>query len=669
MFSTINYEKELNPAQLEAVMATEGPFLVIAGAGSGKTRVLVFRTAHLVEKGVAPERILLLTFTRRASREMIKRATELLDTRCSQVSGGTFHSFANSILRRYSEAVNLPRFFSILDQDDAENAVNLVRTQMRQIDKRFPKKNTLLSIISKSINKGISVNDVVYGEYPQFSEWSHSIEHIKNEYIRYKHSLALLDYDDLLVYLKALLENHKHIREHLSEYYQYIMVDEYQDTNKIQADIVRLLASTHNNVMVVGDDSQSIYSFRGAHFKNIIDFPNIFKGTKVITLEENYRSTQPILDLTNEVINSAEEKFDKSLFTRNGGDTLPVYVDVYNENSQSKYIVRKILDIRRESNIPLSEIAILFRSGWHSNDLEVELASNGIPFVKYGGQKFIEAAHIKDVLSILQVIYNPLSEVAWQRVLMLIKGVGEKTAMQIIEEIVRQRKGLEIDEKIFAKKPELTKLFKILKGLDWTAEKPLDVLRTVLDFYTPLLMQHYDDYDKRLNDLGSLENIAQRYVSLEEFLTDMALEPPEKTLVDKGQRTHGENDLILSTIHSAKGLEWHTVFVIYLAEGFLPSSQSLNSDTGIEEERRLFYVAATRAKNNLYLLRPQIDTSPRRSWDTTGSMYTRVSRFLEEGGILQKFVTVETDRSGYNPFRSWEQKEPKEQKKEFYDDW
>ena len=650
----IDYPKELNSAQLEAVLSVDGPYLVIAGAGSGKTRVLVYRTAHLVEKGIAPERILLLTFTRRSSREMLKRAASLLDERCQQVSGGTFHSFANFILRRYAEHVNLPRYFSILDQDDAESAVNLVRTQMsRNLDKRFPKKNTLLSIISKSINKGLTIDDVVCEEYPQFAEWSQVIEHIKQEYIRYKHNLALLDYDDLLVYLRKLLQDHSEIRAHLSEYYQYIMVDEYQDTNKMQAEIVRLLAVSHNNVMVVGDDSQSIYSFRGAHFRNIIDFPQIFKGTKVITLEENYRSTQPILDLTNEVINSAGEKFEKALFTRNGGETLPVYVDVYNENSQSRYIVNKILELRRE-NVNLSEIAILFRSGWHSNDLEVELASSGIPFVKYGGQKFIEAAHIKDVLACLQIVYNPLSEIAWQRVLMLVKGVGERTATNLIEEIVRQRKGLMIDETIFQKKPELRQLFKILKDIDWTVERPSKILKTLLDFYTPLLMSHYDDYEKRLNDLGSLENISQRYATLEDFLTDMALEPPEKSLVEKGARTHGENDLILSTIHSAKGLEWHTVFLIYLAEGYLPSYQSMSSDPAIEEERRLFYVAATRAKNHLYLLRPQIDTSPRRSWDTTGSMYTQVSRFLDEGGILSKFVTMETDRSGYNPARSWD---------------
>ncbi|MCB9757855.1 MAG: ATP-dependent helicase [Candidatus Omnitrophica bacterium] len=654
MSANINYEKELNPAQLEAVLSTKGSYLVIAGAGSGKTRVLVYRTAHLVEQGIAPERILLLTFTRRASREMLKRAANLLDERCHQVSGGTFHSFANFILRRYAEHVNLPRFFSILDQDDAESAINLVRNQMsRQWDKRFPKKNTLLAIISKSINKGLAIDEVVGEEYPQFAQWSGFIAHIKEEYIRYKHGLALLDYDDLLVYLKKLLTDHQHIREHLSEYYQYIMVDEYQDTNKMQAQIVQLLAVSHKNVMVVGDDSQSIYSFRGAHFKNIIDFPHIFSGTKIITLEENYRSTQPILDLTNEVINSAGEKFEKELFTRNGGKTLPVYVDVYNDNGQSRYIVKKIGELL-EQGVSLSEIAILFRSGWHSNDLEFELASAGIPFVKYGGQKFIEAAHIKDVLACLQIIYNPLSEVAWQRVLMLVKGVGEKTAIQIIEEVVRQRKGLQIDGKIFQKKPELRQLFKILKDIDWTVEHPAKILKILLDFYTPLLMNHYDDYEKRLNDLGSLENIAQRYLTLEEFLTDMALEPPEKSLVEKAIMTHGENNLILSTIHSAKGLEWHTVFLICVTEGYLPSYQSMNNEAAIEEERRLFYVAATRAKNNLYLLRPQIDTSPRRSWDASGSMYTRVSRFLDEGVILSKYVTMETDRSGYKPFRSWD---------------
>lgn len=660
MPQNLNYQSELNSAQLDAVTSLNGPYLVIAGAGSGKTRVLVYRTAHLVEQGISPERILLLTFTRRASREMLGRAASLLDERCHRVSGGTFHSFANYLLRRYAETVNLPRSFTIMDQDDAETAVNLVRTKIAgRLDKRFPKKNTLLSVISKSINKDASVDEILCEEYPQFAEWSNTVEHIKNEYIRYKQSQAALDYDDLLVYLKRLLEKNREVREHLSQYYQYIMVDEYQDTNKIQAEIVRLLASSHNNVMVVGDDSQSIYSFRGAHFMNIIDFPQIFPGTKIIKLEENYRSTQPILDLTNEVINAAGEKFDKALYTKNQGETLPVYVDVYNENSQSRYIVGKIVELMKEG-VPPHEIAILFRSGWHSNDLEVELASSGLSFVKYGGQKFIEAAHIKDILSCLHVVYNPLNEISWRRVLLLLKGIGEKTALQIIDEVVQQRRGLDINEKIFQKKPELKALFELLKKTSWADQAPVQTLRTLLDFYTPLLMEQYDDYDKRMNDLASLENIAGRYTSLENFLADMALEPPEKNMVDRGITEGSKGDLVLSTIHSAKGLEWHTVFVIYVAEGYLPSYQSINSEEGIEEERRLFYVAATRAKNNLYLLRPQVDTSPRRNWDTAGSMYTRVSRFLEEGGILRKYVTVETDRSGYNPFKHYEYREKEE---------
>lgn len=650
----ISYQEQLNPAQFQAVMSVDGPHLVIAGAGSGKTRVLVYRTAYLVEQDISPDRILLLTFTRRASREMLSRAAALLDERCQRVSGGTFHSFANAILRRYAEYVRLPRSFLILDQDDAESAVNLVRGRISaKLDKRFPKKNTLLSIISKSINKNATVEDIVCEEYSQFVEWSAAIEHVKQQYTRYKQEMAVLDYDDLLIFLKRLLETNEQICQNLSQYYQYVMVDEYQDTNTMQAQIVQLLCRGHNNVMVVGDDSQSIYSFRGAQFKNIIDFPKIFPGTRVIKLEENYRSTQPILDLTNEVINSAGEKFDKALFTKNSGQELPVYVDVYNENSQSRYIVAKIAELRRQG-VPLGDISVLFRSGWHSNDLEVELAAAGIPFVKYGGQKFIEAAHIKDILSLLQIVYNPLSEISWQRALLLLKGVGEKTAQQIITAVVRERRGLDVDDALLQKRAEVKHLLTLLKKIDWTSQKPVEILRLLLEFYMPLLIEQYDDYDKRLNDLSSLENIASRYTSLEAFLADLALEPPEKSLVDKGARDAGANDLVLSTIHSAKGLEWHTVFLIYLAEGYLPSYQSINSEAAIEEERRLFYVAATRAKNNLYLLRPQIDTSPRRSWDTTGSMYTRVSRFLQEGGILKKFVAIETSRAGYDPFKHWE---------------
>lgn len=642
---------ELNEAQQEAVLSTEGPHLVIAGAGSGKTRVLVYRTAQLIKKGISPERILLLTFTRRAAAEMLERASALLDDRCQKVSGGTFHSFANATLRKNAVHLGLSPRFTILDQEDAENVVDLVCKQLgyKKVDKRFPKKAALLSIISQSVNKCIDIESILYDEYAHFAEWSGHINRIHEEYEKYKRAMSLFDYDDLLVGLYQLLADHPQVRQKLSQQYQYIMVDEYQDTNKIQARIVQLLASEHQNVMVVGDDSQSIYSFRGAHFRNILEFPKTFAGAKVIVLEENYRSCQPILDLTNEVINSASEKFEKALFTKRQSKTRPVYVDVLNENGQSKYIVRKILDLKQQG-VPLHEMAVLFRSGWHSNDLEIELASYGIPFVKYGGQKFVETAHVKDILSYLRVAYNMHDEVSWSRILLSFPGIGAKSASDILEEVIRQRKGLDISEKFLEKRAQLRQLFTTLKKVDAAHQPPVELLKTFLAVYQPIFVEQYDDYDRRISDLESLERIISRYDSLEHFLADMTLDPLEKTVVAR-QAEGREENLIISTIHSAKGLEWHTVFVIYVAEGYLPSYRSFNNEQAIEEERRLFYVATTRAKENLFLLRPQIDNSPRVFMDGSGSMYTRVSRFLEEGDILRKFVKIESDYHG--SAKSW----------------
>ena len=645
MKSKIDYNQELNEAQREAVFSTEGPHLVIAGAGSGKTRVLVFRTAYLVEQGTLPENILLLTFTRRAAREMLARASLLLDDRCQKVAGGTFHSFANMILRRHGELLGIPRSFSILDEDDAESAVQSIVQHLgfHKIDRRFPKKKTILDIISKSVNTCQDVGTIIYDEFPHFSEWSDVLGRIQEEYARYKKTMSVLDYDDLLIYLDDLLASQKDLCQQLSGDYHYLMVDEYQDTNKIQARIIQRLCSVHRNVMAVGDDSQSIYSFRGANFRNIIDFPKIFPGTKVVMLEENYRSSQPILDLTNEVMNSANSRYEKVLFTNNKGKERPVYVDTTDEHSQSRYIVERIVDLHHRQGVELKDIAVLFRSGWHSNDLEIELAASGIPFVKYGGQKFVEAAHIKDALSYLRVAFNPYNEISWTRILTLMKGIGPKSAQQIIDEIVRQGKGLDIDDKWLQKSRDLQKLLGLFKATNCTTQSPFEVLKRFLEFYYPYLMDQYDDYDKRLNDLQSLENIASRYHSFEDFLTDMALEPPEKNLAD--QRGRDEQALTLSTIHSAKGLEWHTVFIVFLADGYLPSYRSLENVDAIEEERRLFYVATTRARKHLFLLRPQMDRSARMGMDSGGSIFTRLSRFLTEGRILQDFVKVERDYS------------------------
>jgi len=490
------------------------------------------------------------------------------------------------------------------------------------------------------VNKSEDIEIVLYDEYPQFMEWSEEVKKIRDEYSKYKRQKALLDYDDLLVYLKNLLATHEEVRLSLSRKYKYIMIDEYQDTNKLQAHIACLLASEHKNIMVVGDDAQSIYAFRGANFKNIIDFPKIFKDAKIITLEENYRSTQPILNLTNEVIRRAKEKFEKNLFTKKKGKNIPVFVDAADDNAQSKYVADKILELREEG-IELSDIAVLFRSGWHSNDLEVELSSRNIPFVKYGGQKFVEAAHIKDIVSYLRISYNIFDEVSWYRALLLMPGIGPKTAEKIIAEVVSNKKGLNIDDKL-KKSEEVKQLFELLKDIDIEKQAPEEMIESLLEYYQPLLKEKYDDYHKRLNDLDSLLRIASRYKSLEQFLSDMALEPPERSIVEAGLKDRDDSRLTLSTIHSAKGLEWHTVFLIYVAEGHLPSYLSLENEDDIEEERRLLYVAATRAKENLFLLKPHLDRSPRSFMDGGGSVFTQVSRFLDQDGILKKFAEIET---------------------------
>ncbi len=634
----IDYHRELNPTQRQAVESISGPHLVIAGAGSGKTRVLVHRVAYLVEKGLAPDSILLLTFTRRAAEEMLRRATLLLDDRCQRVSGGTFHSFANSILRKYAKLLELNNNFTILDQADAEDVINLVRTQLNfhKSEKRFPRKHAILEVISKSVNKAIEISSVLLDEYPQFIEFSQEIKQIRDEYNKYKRQKSLLDYDDLLIYLKNLLVEHDAVRQALGRKYQYIMVDEYQDTNKLQAHIACLLAAEHANLMVVGDDAQSIYSFRGANFKNIMDFPKIFKNVKIITLEENYRSTQPILNLTNAVIAQAKEKFEKNLYTKKKGGSLPVFIDCPDENAQSVWVAQKILELREEG-VPLSEMAVLFRSGWHSNDLEIELASRNIPFAKYGGQKFVEAAHIKDLVSYLRIAYNQHDQVSWLRALLLIPKIGPKTAAKIIDAIAEPGK-LAPFEKNHA---ELKQLLALLQEVNLGHNTPHELIEKFFVYYQPLLKLKYDDFNKRLNDLDSLLRIAQRYKTCEQFLVDLALEPPERALWEPSRKDQEDLPLTLSTIHSAKGLEWHTVFIIYLAEGHLPSYLSLETMEQVEEERRLFYVAATRAKENLFLLKPHIDRSPRGFMDSGGSVFTQVSRFLEEGKILGKLLEVQ----------------------------
>jgi len=636
---SINYEKELNSSQMEAVTSLSGPILVIAGAGSGKTRTLTYRVARLVEEGISPAAILLLTFTRKASFEMLSRAAKILDNRCERVSGGTFHSFSNFMLRKYATYLGYESGYTIMDRVDAESLIGMLRKELKPAIKHrsFPRKRTLINIFSRAVNKVISIEDVIYNDYPHFLPYLTDILNLSVEYKNQKVMHNFFDYDDLLVSFDLLLKNHTDIRDGISSLYKYIMVDEYQDTNQIQASILYSLSSKNKNLMVVGDDSQSIYAFRGANFKNIIDFPTLFPETKIISLEENYRSVQPILDLTNVIIDRAAEKFSKNLFTRKTGGVTPVLACAQDENSQSMFIVDKIRDLNIDG-VPLNRIAVLFRAGFHSFDLEIELAREKIPFVKVGGFKFTESAHIKDVLAHLRVIANGHDRISWYRILLLLEKVGPKTAQHIYEAVDKEKSGyaglftLKLKSGLNQRLSRLSQLYSIIDSESLSLS---EMGETILNYYIPILKDKYDDHPKRTRDLEQLLTIMQRYNSLEQFLTDMALEPPNTSMDDTFSETiSGNNRLVLSTIHSAKGLEWHTVFIIWALDGRFPSIHALNSEEDLEEELRLMYVAATRAQNNLFFVYP--DNIYDRG---SGMIFSRPSRFIDmiPGDILEKY--------------------------------
>ena len=625
----INYQNALNPAQFEAASALDGEYLIIAGAGTGKTRTLVYRVARLVELGYDPKSILLLTFTRKAANEMMNRAAILLDNRCSKILGGTFHSFANLTLRKYYKAVNLDSSFTILDQGDSEDVINLIRSQAGFIskEKRFPNKQTLNKVFSLSVNTSKSVEVIIEESYPHFLDQLDKIMDIKKIFSEYKRKNNLLDYDDLLVYLKNFLHDLSPSAKSLLSTIKFVMVDEYQDTNKLQADVVMGLTQLNKNIMVVGDDSQSIYSFRGANFKNIIEFPILFPETKIIKLEENYRSVQPVLDFTNKIIEGAVEKYEKHLYTRKTGGELPFIVAASTENLQSKFIVDKILDLREEG-VPLKDIAVLFRSSFFSFDLEIELNKANIPFQKFGGMKFIETAHIKDVLAFLRIAANPKDVVSWYRVLLLHEGVGPKTAQKILDELATARLTIKANPDAqtgFRYNDMIAKLFQLLYQLHTKQGLPSEKAQLVVDYYYPIFKDKYDDFNKRKKDLDIFLNITENYKSLDSLLADMAIEPIIDSVIDIEATDKEEEYVTLSTIHSAKGLEWHSVFIIHAVEGFFPSSRSVENLDTLEEERRLMYVASTRAKQNLFV------TYPMNIFDReAGTTLSKPSRFISE---------------------------------------
>jgi DNA helicase-2/ATP-dependent DNA helicase PcrA len=636
----IDYASQLNPAQYEAVMHNNGAALVIAGAGTGKTRTLTYRVARLIEDGVPPQSILLLTFTRKAASEMLRRASIMLDGRAEKVAGGTFHSFALRILYKYAKMIGYAENFNVLDQADAEDTINLLRGAMniKTKKKRFPQKKTLNKIFSLAANTRSDIEDIINEQYPLFVEQMETIEALYHKYMNYKKQYNLMDYDDMLLNLLELLKNHKAVLRETNDRFKYVMVDEYQDTNRLQHEIVLLLAGQKENIMAVGDDAQSIYSFRGADYQNILFFPESFSDCKIYKIEENYRSTQPVLDLSNRIIADAAFKYEKELFTRRTDGELPWLVSCGSERQQSEFIVQQALDLREEG-MPMGEIAVLFRSGFHSFDLEISLEQANIPYQKFGGMKFIETAHIKDLIAYMKVLFNPRDAISLQRILLLLDGVGPGTARKVID-MADESNGRPDTRSLKRGRENIDELFGLIQDLRAEKISVGEKAEAFSEYYKPLLKNKYDDWQKRWKDIETFLSIAERYRSINSFLNDMAIDPPVESLAELTPEAKEEEYLTLSTIHSAKGLEWKCVFILNALEGRFPSARSAESIDTLEEERRLFYVAATRAKDRLFIAHPT-NIYDRES----GFVLSEPSRFIEGAGEdkIEKFVLVEDD--------------------------
>jgi DNA helicase-2/ATP-dependent DNA helicase PcrA len=644
----------LNPTQQDAVSAGDGPVLVVAGAGSGKTLTLAHRVAWLIERGVAPERILLLTFSRRAAREMLARAGRLTaPATAGRVVGGTFHAVANRLLRRFGRPVGIRADFTILDQADAADLMNLIRGELDLGDgeRRFPGKDTLAAIYSRTVNAGTTLGDVLERSFPWCADVAPGIRSVFRAYTERKRAQNILDYDDLLLYWDALARA-PGVGSTVAGLFDHILVDEYQDTNRLQADIVvQMRASPASpNVMVVGDDAQAIYAFRAATVHNILEFPDRFPGTRIIKLERNYRSTPPILGVSNAVIRLSPQRHDKTLWSEREGHRAPELWTCLDEAEQSDLVCRHLLE-HREQGIPLRRQAVLFRTAHHSDLLEIELGRRNIPFVKYGGLKFLESAHVKDVLALLRILENPRDEVGWFRVLQLVDGIGPVAARRLLTELgVRGRAAAGPHPAI--DRPEPASPLRILiqrpptapsaarEGLaaltatladcmDEGASMPSIRIHRLRRFLEPVFVRLYASTARRMHDLEQLEQLASGYPTTATFLADLTLDPPASTADLAGPPLLDEDYAVLSTIHSAKGGEWDVVHLIHAADGMIPSDMATGDVDAIEEERRLLYVALTRARDALYVSFPlRSYRRPRGRDDVHG--YTQLTRFIPE---------------------------------------
>ncbi len=594
----INYQQELNPAQYEAATTLDGPLLVVAGAGSGKTRTIVYRLARLIEEGVPPQQILLLTFTRKAAQEMTRRAERLLDLGVSGLAGGTFHGFAYSILRRFPPPGYKPGL-TVMDTPDSLAALRACKEELHigKGERAFPKTQTVLSLLSKSRNKEADFKELVRREAAHLIPYAPDMAAMAESYAAYKLKHSVLDYDDLLFALESHLRASPDLLTLERARFSHIMVDEYQDTNPVQARLTQLLAGENGNVMVVGDDAQSIYAFRGADVRNILNFPRLFPTAKLIKLEENYRSVQPVLDLTNSILAGARESFHKNLYSSRQSPALPRLLRPLNDLSQAALATSLISDLLHR--YPAREIAVLFRAGYQSFNLEAQLNKAGIRFKKYGGLRYTDAAHIKDVMALARLVVNPPDFPAFARAGALYPGIGPKTAQRVYTAAV-SGDAAALD-KAAGRHKEFLATLRFLDELRAARLKPVDCLSRILEHYQPALQANYaDDYPYRQQGLDEFLIIAEPYTDLDLLISDLSLEDPGP----EGGQSDEETAITLSTVHSAKGLEWSAVLIIDLVQDRFPSRHALLSEDEYEEERRLLYVACTRAKDELILMAP-----------------------------------------------------------------
>jgi ATP-dependent DNA helicase UvrD/PcrA len=645
---TADYLTDLNKEQRLAVKhgvkdgsgLNSKPLLVIAGAGSGKTKTLAHRVAHLVVNGIDPQRILLLTFSRRAALDMTRRVRRI--TSAAMGIGeielpwaGTFHAVGVRILREFASRIGLKPSFTILDRSDAADLMDVVRHDLglSKKESRFPKKDTCLAIYSLAINSGASIKATLRNQFPWCIEWKADLRNLFGEYAAAKQRQNVLDYDDLLLAWSEMMNNGDLAAE-VGGRFDHVLVDEYQDTNRLQSNILLKLKPDGRGLTVVGDDAQSIYSFRAATVRNILDFPGQFEpSARIITLEQNYRSTQPILDACNSVIEFAAERFTKNLRSDRNSKQRPFLITVADETAQARYVAQRILDAR-EAGVPLKSQAVLFRASHHSAQLEIELSRRNIPFVKYGGLKFLEAAHVKDVISVFRWCENPRDRVAGFRVLQLLPGIGPSTAARVqdlVEAAAARPKvltSMDVPKAAAEDWPGFAQLVTVLRQGKTTWPTEFQIVR---QWYEPYLQRMYDDAHIRAADIGQLEKIAAGYDSRERFLTELTLDPPDATSGRAGANTLDEDYTILSTIHSAKGQEWRILRILNVVDGCIPSDMATSTPEEMEEERRLLYVAMTRAKDELDLIVPQHFYIQHQARYGDGHVYACRSRFIPDG--------------------------------------